>query len=302
VLANSLLDPEPVSRVSSEPFYGNWMVAVVEAAEVAGAPDVERATIDQLTKAWELVRKAAEISPIELTERIAEQSHIEVADLSEVDTHAATLIPGELARRRIVVPIRVTDREIVIATANPLSQGTKREVEHMTSRQVVFAAAPPHDIATALQSMYGHATEAEQSGPPVKLPEMVAPSGPHVLVVDDEAGQRALFRSVLEEGGFRVSVAQDGSEAVDVLLGSNGVDLVTLDYWMDKMNGLRVLQQIRATPEIAGVPVIVVTGANDRRIEMSLFEAGADDFVVKPIDGPLFILRVQAVLRRRQFA
>jgi len=278
------------------------MVAVVEAAEVAGAPDVEQATSDQLTKAWGLVRKAADLSLAELTKQIAEQSHIEVANLSEVDAHAATLIPRELARRRIVAPTRVTDREIVIATANALSQETKREVEHMTSRKVIFAVAPPNEIATALQSMYGHATGAEQSAPPMKLPEMAAPSGPHVLVVDDEAGQRALFRSVLEEGGFRVSVAHDGTEAMDLLRGPNGVDLVTLDYWMDKMNGLRVLQQIRATPEIAGVPVIMVTGANDRRIEMSLFEAGADDFVVKPVDGPLFILRIQAVLRRRQFA
>jgi DNA-binding response OmpR family regulator len=71
---------------------------------------------------------------------------------------------------------------------------------------------------------------------------------------------------------------------------------------MDKMNGLRVLQRIRSTGELRHMPVIMVTGADDRRIEMSLFEAGADDFIVKPIDGPLFMLRIQAVLRRRQLA
>jgi len=275
------------------------MVAVVEAAEVAGAPDLEQATADQLTKAWGLVRKAADITLAELTKNIAEQSHLAVADLSSIDAHASTLIPGELARRRIVVPVSVTDREIVIATSNPLSQDTKREVAHMTSRDVIFTVAPPNELSVALKSMYGPVTDA---GPPIKRPEMAQPSGPHVLVIDDEAGQRALFRSVLEEGGFRVSVAKDGVEAMGLLHDAGPVDLVTLDYWMDKMNGLRVLQQIRATPEVGGIPVIMVTGANDRQIEMSLFEAGADDFIVKPIDGPLFILRIQAVLRRRQFS
>jgi DNA-binding response OmpR family regulator len=123
-----------------------------------------------------------------------------------------------------------------------------------------------------------------------------------VLVVDDEAGQRALFRSILEEGGCRVTVARDGSEAVSLLRGDTRFDLVTLDYWMDKMNGLRVLQQIRSDASLAAMPVIMVTGADDRRIEMSLFEAGADDYVAKPVDAPLFMLRIQAVLRRRRYA
>ena len=48
------------------------------------------------------------------------------------------------------------------------------------------------------------------------------------------------------------------------------------------------------------MPLVVVTGSDDRQIEMSPFEAGADDYVVKPIDGPLFALRIRAVLRRRR--
>ncbi len=98
-----------------------------------------------------------------------------------------------------------------------------------------------------------------------------------------------------------MTVARDGPEALEVLRGDDTVDLVTLDYLMEKMNGLRVLQRIRADKAIRNVPVIMVTGAGDRQIEMSLFEAGADDFIAKPVDGPLFTLRVQAVLRRRRF-
>jgi len=276
------------------------MVAIAEAAEVAGAPDVDAATVVQMTKAWGLVRVAAGLSIEDLTQGIAEQAHIPIADISAADPHAALLVPPDVARRRNVLALRCTDRTITVATANPLSQDAKREIANLSSRQVVFEVAPPNDIATAVLSTYGPPTEAEQSARGGKRPETAQPAGPHVLVVDDEAGQRALFRSVLEEAGFRVSLAKDGGEAMERLAAQPPVDLVTLDYWMDKMNGLRVLQQIRAHSGLSTLPVIMVTGADDRRIEMSLFEAGADDFIVKPVDAPLFILRIQAVLRRRR--
>jgi hypothetical protein len=64
------------------------MVAVAEAAELAGAPDLNGASADQLAKAWGLVRKAADISLEELCADIAKQSHLSVADLTEVDAHA----------------------------------------------------------------------------------------------------------------------------------------------------------------------------------------------------------------------
>jgi DNA-binding response OmpR family regulator len=51
--------------------------------------------------------------------------------------------------------------------------------------------------------------------------------------------------------------------------------------------------------ETAALPVIVATGSNDPQVEVVCFEAGADDFVVKPVDPPRFLLRIKAVLRRR---
>jgi CheY-like chemotaxis protein len=278
--------------------YSNWMVAVAEAAEVAGTADLDAATGAQLEKAWELVTSAAEITREELATNIAQQSGLPVADFSKTDAHAALLVPAELARRRHVMPIRCTERELAVATANPLSQDAKRELAGIASRTIRFEIAAPRRLAEAIREAYGEPSEDE--GAAASPPERVRPGGPHVLVVDDEAGARALSRSVLEESGFRVTLAKDGAEAIDLLTGPESFDLMTLDYFMDRMNGLRVLQNVRANPRHRGMPVIMVTGADDRRIEMSLFEAGADDFVVKPIDAPLFILRIQAVLRRRQ--
>jgi len=282
--------------LSTDPLFGNWMVAVAEAAAVAGAPELDDATADQMTRAWGLVRKTADVSLGELTTGIAEQAHVPVADLANADTRAAGLVPAEVAHRRNVLPLDCTGKEITIATANPLSQDAKREIASLTGRVVAFQIAAPNEIASAIRSQYGAAAIAQPRAE-ADIKSTPAPAGPHVLVVDDEVGQRALFRSVLEEAGYRVSVAVDGPEAIELLEGDEQYDLVTLDYWMQRMNGLRVLQHIRDQASTALVPVIMVTGADDRQIEMSLFEAGADDYVGKPIDGPLFILRVQAVLR-----
>lgn len=273
------------------------MVAVAEAAEVAGAPNLDGASVDQMEKAWELVGRTADVSRAELMDAVAREARIEVADLQEADPRAEILIPAEVAHRRNVLPLDCTDREIRVATSNPLSQEAKREIEKLTGRAVRFELAGPQELHEAVIAAYGVREPAEETVHVDTSP----PTGPHILVADDEAGQRELFRSILEKNGYRVTVTRDGPEALDVLRKDDTVDLVTLDYLMDKMNGLRVLQHIRADKSLKNIPVIMITGAGDRQIEMSLFEAGADDFIAKPVDGPLFTLRVQAVLRRRRF-
>jgi CheY-like chemotaxis protein len=256
-----------------------------------------------MTRAWNLVGQTADVPLEELTALIAAEAGIEVATLDGAEPRAAGLVPAEVARRRNVVVLDCTDRRVTVATANPLGNGARREIAGLTGRDVVLRLAHPTAIAEAVLSIYGPQSDEEAArvaaGPAAETPH---PDGPHVLVVDDEAGQRTLVRATLEGVGYRVTTAKDGPEAVERIRSGMSFDLVTLDYWMDRMNGLRVLQQIRANPTTAKVPVVVLTGADDRQIEMSLFEAGADDFVTKPIDGPLLILRIQAVLRRRRHA
>ena len=188
---------------------------------------------------------------------------------------------------------------MIVATSNPFSQEARREIANLTGRTVQFRVAAPSALQEAVVRAYGSPGASEETVAP--RPDDASARGPHVLVVDDEAGQRELFRAVLEGQGYHVTTAKDGPAALEILAADGSVDLVTLDYYMDKMNGLRVLQRLRRDRDTREVPVIMVTGADDRRIEMSLFEAGADDFVSKPVDAPLFLLRVQAVLRRRRF-
>jgi DNA-binding response OmpR family regulator len=121
-------------------------------------------------------------------------------------------------------------------------------------------------------------------------------------VVDDDPETATLLESFLVGKGFRVSAASNGPRALEVLEADPSVDAVSLDYYMHPMNGLKVLQAIRDRPKLDHLPVVVLTSSEDRNIEMSLFEAGADDYVVKPLDPPRFFLRLRAVLRRRREA
>lgn len=282
--------------------FGNWLVALAEALEVTGARDADSASADQVRQAWELVLKTSELSVEELTTRIADQAELMVAHLDAGDARTSMLVPTEVAHRRNVLPLQCDATRVWVATGNPLSQATRREVAEVSGRNVVFQVAPPDTIEEAIEEVYGPLSDEDRERDASRPHAGEAPRGPHILVVDDEAGQRTLFRSVLEEAGFRVDVANDGPQAVELLSDDPSYDLITLDYWMDKMNGLRVLQHIRSHPTVGDLPVIMVTGADDRQIEMSLFEAGADDYIAKPIDAPLFVLRIQAVLRRRRYA
>jgi type II secretory ATPase GspE/PulE/Tfp pilus assembly ATPase PilB-like protein/ActR/RegA family two-component response regulator len=121
---------------------------------------------------------------------------------------------------------------------------------------------------------------------------------PKILVVDDDEDARLMMASLLEEEGYEVTRAQDGTEAVDVLKEDPHFSLVVLDLFMPKMDGREVLQWIRGSVDTAAVPVVVRTGMEGEESEAELLEAGADDYLTKALEPERFRARVRAILRR----
>jgi len=120
-----------------------------------------------------------------------------------------------------------------------------------------------------------------------------------VLVVEDEADDRLLIRAVLEEIGFHVVEAEDGPPALELLEGGDhDFSMVILDLFMPQMHGNEVLRRIRKSLATQGLPVIVLTASPNPRDEIELLEAGADDYLLKPIVADRLEARVRAVLRR----
>ncbi len=123
---------------------------------------------------------------------------------------------------------------------------------------------------------------------------------PLILMVDDDLVNRRVARVSMEKSGFRVEESVDGVEAVERLKREPPPELVVLDLQMPRMGGADVLDWMRKTPATASIPVIVFTamGADN---EAQLMDAGADDYVRKPLDPPRFISRIKAALRRRTY-
>jgi len=107
-----------------------------------------------------------------------------------------------------------------------------------------------------------------------------------------------LAKAVLEKGGFRVTEAKDGVEALEHLQGTADIQVMVLDLDMPRMGGAEVLERVRHAKATAALPVIVLTGSESGDTEVEIMDRGADDYVRKPIDGPRFVARVKAALRR----
>ena len=120
---------------------------------------------------------------------------------------------------------------------------------------------------------------------------------PHVLVVEDEAGQRELLRYNLGAEGYRVSVAEDGEEGL-LLLAEDPPDVVVLDWMMPTLSGLEVCRQIRARKETRNIPVIMLSARSEDVDKVRGLETGADDYVVKPYSVAELMARVKTQLRR----
>ena len=121
---------------------------------------------------------------------------------------------------------------------------------------------------------------------------------PSILLVDDDPVSRTLARSLLESSGAQVTEAADGMGAVQALAAGMQFDLCILDLNMPNMGGREVLRRMRADADTAELPVIVLTGDDDQEAEIELMQAGADDYLRKPLDAGRFMVRVKATLRR----
>lgn len=125
------------------------------------------------------------------------------------------------------------------------------------------------------------------------------PSEMEIIVVDDEPVMRQMLGRALARFGFSVTQCSGGTEALRQLEERQGKALLVLDYSMPHLNGAEVCQRIRANahPEIAQTPIILLTAFAGESREVECFEAGADDFVSKPVNLPVLKARITTHLR-----
>lgn len=120
---------------------------------------------------------------------------------------------------------------------------------------------------------------------------------PYVLVVEDEESLALLLKYNLEKEGYRVSVAEDGEEAL-ILAEEGRPDLVLLDWMLPKVPGIEVCRRLRARSDARNVPIVMLTARGDEGERIRGLDVGADDYIVKPFSMSELLARIRAVMRR----
>jgi adenylate cyclase len=119
---------------------------------------------------------------------------------------------------------------------------------------------------------------------------------PRILIADDDWLNRDLLRTYLASSGCEVTIAPDGQTALDLAL-ANPPDLALLDVQMPVLDGIKLCQTLKSTPNTRFIPVIIVTAFDTDEEKIKAIDAGADDFISKPYNSIILLTRVRSLLR-----
>jgi two-component system, OmpR family, alkaline phosphatase synthesis response regulator PhoP len=118
-----------------------------------------------------------------------------------------------------------------------------------------------------------------------------------ILVVDDEQDILELIRHSLNKEGYEVYVAANGQQGVDKARKVKP-HLILMDVMMPVMDGMEACRQLKEDPETSEIAIIFLTARSEEFAELAGFEAGADDYISKPIRSRVLLSRIRAILRR----
>ena len=117
-----------------------------------------------------------------------------------------------------------------------------------------------------------------------------------IITIDDDPIVRTLIKKTFNSLGFEVITAADGFEGLQAVI-DNHPDVIFLDIMMLIIDGIEVLKRIKATPEIANIPVIMFTAVSDGAMVAESSKIGAEDYIIKPFQSSVLIQKVNELLK-----
>jgi len=122
---------------------------------------------------------------------------------------------------------------------------------------------------------------------------------PEILIVEDDQANRALLRHILSTEGYRVTTADDGEAAVRIVA-TTRPDLVLLDVGLPSLDGFEVTRRLRGDLRLTTLPILLLTGRSGEADTVAGLNAGADDFIRKPVARGELLARIRSALRLRR--
>jgi type II secretory ATPase GspE/PulE/Tfp pilus assembly ATPase PilB-like protein/CheY-like chemotaxis protein len=220
-------------------------------------------------------------------DRIAAQARAE-GMRSLFESGLRHLVSGETSADEL---LRVTDPPSYEEERAPMVRPPRRSGEFAAPVVAERPVVPVPPIEAAFDLL-----EDEQL-PPRRFE--LTRQGSVVLLVDDEDQLRRVMRDLLEREGFAVVEAADGARALEEI-DRSAPDIVILDLNLPKVDGYKVLSQLRSREPTRNLPVIVLTAKGDEDNEVRVLELGADDFLTKPFRARALSARLQTVLTRHR--
>lgn len=122
---------------------------------------------------------------------------------------------------------------------------------------------------------------------------------PSILIADDEKDILEMLEYTLQKEGYKVYTAEDGQQTLQKAL-EYSPDIILLDIMMPKMDGIEVCRALRGKPQFDNTIIMILTARSEEYSEVAGFEAGADDYVTKPVKLRSLLRRLSALQRRGQ--
>jgi CheY-like chemotaxis protein len=177
---------------------------------------------------------------------------------------------------------------VIVYTGRSLSQDQVHELEQFSSSIIIKGARSPERLLDEV-TLFLHQVESEL--PPerqrmlrVARDREAVFDGRCILIVEDDARNVFALTSIFEPKSAKVEIARNGREALDHLRQHPGVDLVLMDIMMPVMDGLEATREIRKQPQFAKLPIIALTAKAMIDDREKCLEAGANDYIAKPLD------------------
>jgi CheY-like chemotaxis protein len=198
--------------------------------------------------------------------------------------------------------LQITDVPIVVYTGRELSRKEETDLKRMADAIIVKDVRSPDRLLDET-ALFLHRVEENLPENKRKMLEQLHESDPvlagkKALIVDDDMRNIYALTSLLERHKMKVIYAESGAEGIDLLRQNSDIDVVLMDVMMPEMDGYEAMRRIRAIEEYKNLPMIALTAKAMKGDREKCMEAGASDYITKPIDAQQLVSLLRVWLYR----